>query len=495
MSALASEGILDSLAPYRGYRESAIGWIGRVPDRWELARLKAHLIRNDGGAWGSDAPQPGSIDTFVLRSTEQTIAGGWRINDPARRSLTPAERHATLLRAGDLLVTKSSGSAVHIGKTTLVTPEIEGMECGFSNFMQRLRADKTTSPTFLWYCLNSSPGREQMVHLSSTTTGLGNLSSTILGNLRVAFPPPDEQAAIVRFLDHADRRIQRAIRAKKRLIALLNEQKAAIIHRAVTRGLDPSLPLKPSGVAWLGDVPAHWEVASLGNRYSQCLGKMLDSKRISGKHSLPYLRNIDVQWNHINVSDLPVMDIAPPEYARYTVRPGDLLVCEGGEVGRAAIYQDGPELCGFQKALHRLRPLSVERDSPRYLLHVLRVAASTGAFNDGHESTIAHLTGEKLRRHRFPFPPKDEQVSIVNHLDATFSRIDAYIDCVHREISLLQEFRTRLIGDVVTGKLDVRAAAANLPDDIEEEEPGSETDLDTDEMNEDIASLAEEVAV
>jgi type I restriction enzyme S subunit len=162
------------------------------------------------------------------------------------------------------------------------------------------------------------------------------------------------------------------------------------------------------------------------------------------------------------------MDIAPAEYDRYTVKIGDLLVCEGGEVGRCAIWDGALEVCGFQKALHRLRPLSEARDLPRFLYYVFRVATKLGAFDDGHTSTIAHLTGDKLRAHRFPFPHKTEQVAIVEYLDDMSSEVDQVTATAEREISLLREYRSRLIADVVTGKLDVREATANLPDEVDE---------------------------
>jgi type I restriction enzyme S subunit len=239
--------------------------------------------------------------------------------------------------------------------------------------------------------------------------------------------------------------------------------------------LDPKVRLKPSGVEWLGEVPEHWEVAALRHKYSQNLGKMLDSKRIKGNHSLPYLRNTDVQWDRINVDNLPTMDISPAEYVRYTVQRGDLLVCEGGDVGRCALWSDELAVCGFQKALHRLRPRNAGQDVPRFLYYALRAAAKGNAFNDGHLSTIAHLTGDKLRVHRFPFPPLAEQASIVSFLDAALKQVDQAISTALREISLLREYRTRLIADVVTGKLDVREAVAKLPEAGPEELPESES--------------------
>ncbi len=245
---------------------------------------------------------------------------------------------------------------------------------------------------------------------------------------------------------------------------LLEEQRRAVVHRAVTRGLDPNVRLKPSGVEWLGDVPAHWEVAALKYRYLQCLGKMLDSKRITGKYSIPYLRNVDVQWNRINIEDLPEMDIPPNEYNRYTVQHGDLLVCEGGEVGRCALWSGELAVCGFQKALHRLRPQNVDRDLPRFMYYVLRAAVNGNAFSDGRVSTIEHLTGDQFRAYRFPFPPHTEQAAIAAHLDKTTAAIDAAVARARRQVELLREYRARLIADGVTGKLDVREAAADLLD-------------------------------
>jgi type I restriction enzyme S subunit len=212
---------------------------------------------------------------------------------------------------------------------------------------------------------------------------------------------------------------------------------------------------------------------------------MLDAKRIAGTHLLPYLRNTDVQWDRINVDSLPTMDIAPAEYDRYTVKTGDLLVCEGGEVGRCAIWNNQLDICGFQKALHRLRPVRSGRDLPRFMYYSLRAAAKSNAFSDGHVSTIAHLTGDKLRAHPFPFPPLAEQTAIVRALDGRVSRLESAVTLAQREIVLLREYRTSLIADVVTGRVDVREAAAPLlghedeqgpPDEIESERDPEESD-------------------
>ena len=213
---------------------------------------------------------------------------------------------------------------------------------------------------------------------------------------------------------------------------------------------------KDSGVAWIGKVPVNWDVSALRHRYSQCLGKMLDSKRNTGSNQLPYLRNTDVQWDRINIDDLPTMEIPRHEYDRYTVQIGDLLVCEGGEVGRCALWSGNLAKCGFQKALHRLRPLNTRHDLARYMYYALSVASNRQAFNDGHLSTIAHLTGEKLRTHPFPFPSFAEQTAIARFLDHAHRRIRRYIRAKKKLIALLEEQKHALIHEAVTGKLDVR---------------------------------------
>jgi len=208
---------------------------------------------------------------------------------------------------------------------------------------------------------------------------------------------------------------------------------------------------KESGVEWIGHVPEHWTVCKLNFRFAVELGKMLDQKRISGVHLVPYLRNQDVQWESINSTDLPAMDIAPDEYERYTAIAGDLLVCEGGDVGRAAIWQGEP--IGYQKALHRLRPR--RDDQPQFMLASLIAAKTMGVFaeNDS-KATISHLPAEAFRNYRFPFPPPSEQSAICSAFARETARIDALIAKKTGFIELLKEKRQAIITNAVTKGLD-----------------------------------------
>lgn len=214
---------------------------------------------------------------------------------------------------------------------------------------------------------------------------------------------------------------------------------------------------KDSGVEWLGQVPVHWQVAPVYARYEVALGKMLDAKRVTGEFSGVYLRNIDVQWDHVSTTDLPTMDFAPWEYERYLLRPGDLLVCEGGEVGRTAIWRGQIEECFYQKALHRVRPRS-PKEEPRFFYYLMYALAKVGVFvAGGNSNTIDHLTAVQLRHYRFPFAPLAEQRAIAAFLDQETTRIDALMTKNEELIALLQEKRTALIARVVTKGLDPNA--------------------------------------
>jgi type I restriction enzyme, S subunit len=208
--------------------------------------------------------------------------------------------------------------------------------------------------------------------------------------------------------------------------------------------------------SWLETIPAHWSTPPLYLRYSVELGKMLDAAKITGAFPTRYLRNVDVQWGRINVDELPTMDIQPHEVDRYSVRNGDLLVCEGGEVGRAAIASGLAGKIGFQKALHRLRGLATQ-EHPNFMFYTLRWAAEHGVFNGEGQSTIAHLTGEQLRKYRFPKPPMAEQKVIAAFLDSEAGKIDALIAEQQKLISLLAEKSHATISHIVMRGLNAGA--------------------------------------
>ena len=453
---------------YPAYKSSGSRLLGNVPDHWGTPRLKKHLLMNDSGVWSDEPDDEGTI---VIRSTEQTVGGQWHLENPARLRLPETQRRSATLERSDLVITKSSGSRDHIGKTTIVTDEIANLGCCFSNFMQRIKVDQHLDPNLLWRYLNNYVGREQLLAEATTTTGLANLNAKIVGNCRIPVPPPDEQASIVRFLDHADEQIQHYIAGKKRLIALLEEERQAVIHQAVTRGLDPNVKLKPSGVEWLGDVPEHWEIGPLKRfaaRYSGAIkagpfGSQLTSADMTGTDFKVYTqRNVidrDLEKGFTYISNAKFHDLRA-----FEIVPGDVLVTSRGTIGRTALVANSCERGVLHPCLLRIHP-DHERLVPEFLMTLIQDSQllPQQLMFLSNSTTIDVIYSSTLANTVVPVPPLTEQVACVEHLDRVTSDIDTAINSAHRQIDLMNEYRTRLIADVVTGQLDVREAAEELP--------------------------------
>jgi type I restriction enzyme S subunit len=237
-------------------------WFNRLPPGWVDAPLKTRLARNDGGVWGDD-PEGGETDTVVLRSTEQRVDGSWNIESPALRKLSEAEASGCRLEVGDLVVTKSSGSESHIGKTSLVTPAVAALHACYSNFMQRLRVDTRTDPRFVHYWMNNELCREQFAYLSNSTSGLANLNGTVLGTARLAFPALHEQERIANFLDEQTARIDALIAEKEQLVERMAELRYSTVTWAVTGGLGARGGTWETGHPFIPTLPVGWQLGGL----------------------------------------------------------------------------------------------------------------------------------------------------------------------------------------------------------------------------------------
>jgi type I restriction enzyme, S subunit len=305
-------------------------------------------------------------------------------------------------------------------------------------------------------------------------------------------PPLPEQAAIVQFLDYADRRIRRFIRAKQKLIKLLEEQKQAIIQRVVTRGLDPNVPLKPSGVEWLGDVPAHWDVVSL----RRVIRRTVDGPHHSPKYvdnGVPFISARNIKIDHWRLDDAKyISGLDYEQFCRRVVPElGDVLYTKGGTTGIARVVD---LTFPFQVWVHvAVLKLIKSRVTPHFLAACLnspRCYEQAQLFTRG--ATNQDLGLSRMKGIVFALPPLHEQAKIVDDLDTSMSRMSGAIETAQHQISLLREYRTRLIADVVIGKLDVREAAARLPEAGDQAEPLEDTealaadedaDADADELD------------
>ncbi|MGH8354976.1 MAG: restriction endonuclease subunit S, partial [Pseudomonas sp.] len=267
--------------------------------------------------------------------------------------------------------------------------------------------------------------------------------------------PRPEQDQIVAYLRAQDAHIARFIKVKRELIGLLNEQKLQIIDHAVTRGLDASAKLKPSGIDWLGEIPEHWQTKRLKNVADVVLGKMLTTEAKGDGDFKPYLRSTNIQWIAPDIRDVREMWISNSEKPQLRVRTGDILVSEGGEVGRACLWTGELPECYIQNSVHRIavKPEMLSE----FLLCQFLAHGKRGRFESiVNRVSIAHLTREKLVNVVFAVPPIDEQQAILDRLKVDNKPLDDAIDRTQSEIDLIREYRDRLIADVVTGQVDVR---------------------------------------
>ncbi len=308
-------------------------------------------------------------------------------------------------------------------------------------------------PRFLWYLVNQSDFWEK----GGTAQPYVRVPETLSRRLEV--PSLEEQRAIADFLDVETARIDALIDKKRRLITLLDERFEAEVFHSMTCGLNRNVALMDSGIEWAPKMPAHWSTPPVSANFDLQLGKMLNAEAADGPDQYPYLRNVNVQWDRLVLEDLATMHFSEGDRRRCELRAGDVLVCEGGEVGRAAVWAGEVDSCYFQKAIHRVRPL--RGANGRYLMYCLRAAAKASVFVvEGNQSTIVHLTGEQLRAHRFPWPPASEQQQIVERLDRLANAHASVGDKLARQIGLLEEKRGALITAAVTGAFAVPGASA-----------------------------------
>ncbi|MDE0078629.1 MAG: restriction endonuclease subunit S [Caldilineaceae bacterium] len=282
-----------------------------------------------------------------------------------------------------------------------------------------------------------------------------------IGGMKYPFPPFVEQRAIVRYLDHVDRRIQRYIEAKEKLIALLQEARQSIIQRSVTRGIDPDVPFKPSGVEGLGDVPAHWEV-----RRAKYLYHEVNERSSTGAEELMSVSHkTGVTPRKKNVT----MFRAETNVGYKLCRPGDIVV--NTMWAYMAALGVARQVGLVSPSYNVYRPIAGEEMNLDYIDPLLR----TETYRTEYLVRSTGITVSRLRLYPESFldipllyPPVEEQAAIAAYLEKATADIDAAIDNARRQVEFMTEYRTSLIAHVVTGKLDVRAAAEQLPQEARE---------------------------
>ncbi len=418
-------------SPYHAYKPSGVEWLGDVPDHWEMPRLKGYVTN---AIDLSRVPIDGElylalehVESWTGRFSE--AGNGVSFSGQVKRFHTKDVLFGKL-RPYLAKVTCPKRSGVCVGEFLVLRPN-----------------DARLSPLYLEQLLRSKPVIDA---IDSSTFGakMPRADWQFIGDMLFPLPPFPEQAAIVRYLDYVDRRIRQYVDAKRKLIALLEEEKQAVVSRAVTRGLDPNVRLKPSGVEWLGDVPDHWEVRRLKTICGMKSGEGITAESIEAAGEHPVyggngLRGYASSYTH---------DGAFALIGRQGALCGNVHITRGqfwaSEHAVVAALDVGHEIDWFGAILTAMN------------LNQYSIAAAQPG-----------LAVERILNLYLPVPHLQEQKNIANHIEGATADIVAAIARASRQMELVQEYRTRLIADVVTGKLDVRDAAEQLPDEPDDEEP------------------------
>ena len=436
--------------PYAACKPSGVACLGDVPAHWGVRRLRtvADMRVSNVDKHVSEGELPVRLCNYVDVYENDHITHEIAF---MRATASTDEVERFRLKRGDVLITKDSETWDDIGVPALVTESADDLVCGYH--LALLRPSKEILGAYLARALQTG-GVARQFHVRANGVTRYGLTQAGIQSVQVPLPPPDEQAAIVRYIDEADQRIRAYVNAKERLIALLEEERQAAIHQAVTKGLDLNVKLKPSGVKWMGGVPEHWEVGRL-----KAVGLIrygLGQPPRESATGLPLIRATNVSRGHIFEKDLLHVDPGDVPAGRDAfLREKEIIVVRSGAytadsaiipksyAGSVTGYDMVVTVTGAVPEFIAAALLS------KYLRDDQLIVASSRAAQP-------HLNAEELGSAVVLLPPLSEQSSLVQHLDGVSTDIDTAVAIARRQIGLIEEYRTRLIADVVTGKIDVR---------------------------------------
>lgn len=426
----------------RAMKDSGIEWIGEIPEGWETNTAFQIFTQVKNKNEGLQEQNLLSLSYGKIKRKNIETVGGLLPENFDGYNIIEADD--IVLRLTDL---QNDQKSLRVG----LSPERGIVTSAYLT----LRNRSTSLPKYLYYYLHA-------FEISKGFYGMGagvrqGLNWDGLKWLKILTPPVSEQEKIVSFLDAECAQIDVVIEQTRASIDEYKKLKQSVVTHAVTKGIRPDRKMKDSGIDWIGEMPEEWEVHKLCWDYNAELGKMLDAKRVTGEHLHPYIKNVDVQWWTINSSNLDEMDFTDDEFERYTIKHGDLMICEGGEIGKCAVVPDGfPDGIFYQKALHRVRPRNCKLSNTDFLSYVIFCMAKQDAFETTHEkATIQHLPGDALSQLRIPTPPFFEQCQIVSYIINYTQKNDALIHAKEQLISELESYKNSLIFEYVTGKKEV----------------------------------------
>ncbi|WP_392340687.1 restriction endonuclease subunit S [Moritella marina] len=436
---------LAKMPKYEAYKNSGIDWLGNVPATWNIYTLKRTVDGCTNGLWGDD-PKDES-DIIVLRVADFD-RNKLTIQDEnlTYRNIPIKERRGRLLKKGDLLIEKSGG-----GDKTLVGCVVlfdKSYEAVTSNFVAKMTPKHGFYSNYLKYVFSSLYDQKINYLSIKQTTGIQNLDSASYLNEKFAFPIFSEQRVIAHFLDNRTALIDDAIAIKQQQILLLKERKQIIIQEAVTRGLNPDVPMKCSGVDWIGDIPEHWEI-----KRAKYLFKEIDERSVDGKEELLSVSHITGITPR---SEKSVTMIAEDYSGSKTCQKNDLVMNIMWAWMGALGVSGRPGIVSSAYSIFRQTPLNIF--NPIYLEWLLKTVGYIEHYN--RVSTGLHSSRLRFYSRMFfdmeiGYPSRNEQDEIVTHIEKQSFKIDEAVELQKQQIEKLKEYKTTLINSAITGKIKV----------------------------------------
>jgi type I restriction enzyme, S subunit len=444
-----------SFPRYPAYKDSGVEWLGQVPDHWRVDRLKASIISCRNGIWGDEA-QDDETDIPCVRVADfdrRTLRV--QLEQPTIRSVTEKERINRVLKRGDLLLEKSGGGENQpVGCVVLYDDEKPAV-C--SNFVAKVELAPGMDSSYWRYVHAAAYDVRLTIGSINQTSGIQNLDQDRYFNERTAYPTAQEQSCIGAFLDRETAKIDALVAEQEQLITLLKEKRQAVISQAVTKGLDPSAPMKDSGVEWLGEVPAHWEVRQVRSISSFLTsGPRGWSERVGDEGSL-FVQSGDLTED-LSIAFEQAKRVAvqnDAETSRTRLLIGDVVVCiTGAKTGNVAVCAAVEEDAYINQHLCLIRPTGDV--IPRFLGVYLKSDAGQRYFGIAQYGLKQGLSLENVKSTPVAVPPASEQAILVEAIDRATAQLDQLICEAVLSIELMRERRSALIAAAVTGQIDVR---------------------------------------
>ncbi len=476
--------MIAGLQPYPDYRDSGLPWLGDIPAHWDVQR---------NGRLFAQRNETGSGDLPIL---EVSLRTGVRVRDmedlKRKQVMSDREKYKRAAK-GDVaynMMRMWQGAVGVAPADGLVSP---------AYVVARPFAE--TEPRYFSYLFRTDAYKNEVDGYSrGIVKDRNRLYWEDFKRMPSCVPPPVEQRAIADYLDANASDVRRFIRNRRRLIEVLNEQKQAIINHAVTRGLDPNVPLKPSGVEWLGDIPEHWPVRRLRN-LAELRVSNVDKHSKDGEVAVRLCNYTDVYKNPMISADMPFMQATATreEVEAFRLCVGDVIITKDSEEWQdigvpALVVATGEDLvCGYHLAILRPKQSVI---FGRFLYYALQGMGAVTQFSLAANGVTRYgLSHGAIKAISVVLPPILEQTAICDHIDCATASLTDAIRRATSEIDLIREYRTRLIADVVTGKVDVRHVApavveADAGDDAGFDGDGFEDDGETEGDEHELAGEA-----